>query len=285
MASARDYLQLVKFSHSVFALPFAAMALLVASDGRPGTRLLLLVLLAMVCARTAAMAYNRFADRDIDALNPRTQMREVPRGVILPWQALLVTALASAAFVVAAHQLGALCFWLSFPVLGVLLGYSHAKRFTASAHVWLGLALGLAPPAAWLAVTGAIDARLLPALALGCGVTLWVAGFDMLYACQDVEFDRAQGLRSVPARLGVARTLVVSRLLHVVAAVLFATFGALTGLGAIYQLGVLVAGAFLLYEHRLLRADDLSRMNAAFFTMNGLVGVALLSATIAAVYT
>jgi 4-hydroxybenzoate polyprenyltransferase len=285
MAAVADYLRLVKFSHSVFALPFALIALLVASHGAPGARLLLLVVLAMVCARTAAMAYNRFADRDIDAENPRTQAREIPRGVISPGQALALTVVAAAGFVAAAGALSPLCLGLSFPVLLVLLGYSHAKRFTAWAHVWLGVALGLAPPAAWLAVTGRFDASVWPAVALGAGVVLWVAGFDMLYACQDATFDRAHGLHSLPARLGIPRTLAVSRVLHAFAVALFALFGVQTALGVPYQLGVVVAAGFLVYEHYLLRGRDLRALNAAFFTMNGLVGLCLLSATVVAVYT
>ncbi|MEZ5965305.1 MAG: UbiA-like polyprenyltransferase [Planctomycetota bacterium] len=284
MASLRTYLSLVKFSHSVFALPFAIMALLVATDGRPSPRLLALIVLAMVCARTAAMAYNRLVDRDVDVLNPRTRGREIPSGVVRPAAARLLVVLASAGFVISAGFLSRLCLYLSLPVLAVLLGYSHAKRFTSLSHAWLGLALGLAPPAAWLAATGRFDMQLLPACWLGLGVVAWVMGFDMLYACQDAAFDRAHGLRSLPARVGVARTLIASRCLHVVAVALFALFGWKAGLGAVYQVGVALAALFLGYEHRLLRADDLSRMNSAFFTMNGLVGLALLSATVLAVY-
>jgi len=284
MARVADYLSLVKFAHSVFALPFSVMALVVAARGRPSPMVVLAVVAAMVCARTAAMAYNRLVDRDVDALNPRTRSRELPRGAITPRQAKVLVVLASAGFVASAATLGRLCLLLSLPVLAVLFGYSHAKRFTSLSHGWLGVALGLAPPAAWIAVTGRIDASLLAPCLLGGGVVLWVAGFDMLYACQDVAFDRAHGLHSLPARFGVAWTLGASRLLHAAAAVLFAAFGWQAGLGTVYQLGVAAAVAFLVYEHLLLRPDDLSRMDAAFFTMNGLVGLALLSATLLAVY-
>lgn len=284
MATLTDYLSLVRFSHSVFALPFALMALLVVTDGRPSPRVLVLVVVAMVCARTAAMAYNRLVDRDVDALNPRTQERELPRGVVRPWQAWTLVAVASVGFVASSAGLGPVCLALAVPVLLVLLGYSHAKRFTSLSHVWLGIGLGMAPPAAWLAATGSIDRGILPACALGIGVVLWVSGFDMLYACQDVTFDRERRLRSLPARFGVPWTLRASRVLHAGAVALFAAFGWQTDLGWLYQVGTVAAASFLVYEHALLRPDDLSRMNAAFFTMNGLVGMALLSATALAVY-
>jgi len=285
MATVRDYASLVKLSHSVFALPFALIALLVATGGWPKPRTLALVVVAMVCARTAAMAYNRFADRDVDARNPRTAGRELPRGVIRPGQALALTVVAGLAFVAAAAALGPVCGLLSLPVLAVLLGYSHAKRFTAWSHVWLGVALGLAPPAAWVAVTGAVDAGIVPALVLGLGVTLWVAGFDVLYACQDEAFDRAVGLHSIPARFGVARAMVLSRVAHAGAVVLFAAFGISVGLGLAYHAGVAAAAVFLALQHRVLRDADLRRLDGGFFTLNGVVGIALLSATLLDLYT
>lgn len=284
MPRVGDYLSLIKFSHSVFALPFCLIALLVATGGRPGLRLLGLLIVAMVCARTAAMAYNRLVDRDLDARNPRTAGREIPRGAIAPAQAGALVILASVGFAVSAWLLSPLCLALALPVLAVLLGYSHAKRFTWLAHLWLGVALGLAPPAAYVAAVGAIDAGILPSLALGLGVTLWVAGFDILYACQDVAFDRSHGLHSLPARLGVAKAMLLSKLAHALAVVLFVTFGVGADLGVAYQVGVAAAAAFLAYEHRLLRPDDLGRIDAAFFTMNGLVGLAMLSCTALDVY-
>ena len=279
MPRVGEYLSLIKFSHSVFALPFGLIALLVATGGRPGLRLLGLLVVAMVCARTAAMAYNRLVDRDLDAKNPRTAGREIPRGVIAPAQAGVLVALASLGFAATAWLLSPLCLALALPVLAVLLGYSHAKRFTWLVHLWLGVALGLAPPAAYVAAVGAIDAGILPSLALGFGVTLWVAGFDVLYACQDVAFDRGHGLHSLPARLGVAPAMRLSKLAHALAVLLFVTFGVGAGLGVAYQVGVACAAAFLAYEHRLLRPDDLGCIDAAFFTMNGLVGLAMLSCT------
>jgi 4-hydroxybenzoate polyprenyltransferase len=230
-AGVRDWLSLVKFSHTVFALPFALIALLVASDGRPGLPVLGFVVVAMAAARSAAMAYNRYADREIDAQNPRTQGREIPRGVLGPGAVLLFTIVSSAVFVWASAMLGSACLWLSGPTLVVLLGYSHAKRFTSLAHLWLGFALGIAPVAAWLAVRGVFTVDILAAVVLGAGVMAWVSGFDILYACQDEEFDRARGLHSIPVRLGAAGALALARALHVVAALGFVGFGVWTGRG------------------------------------------------------
>ncbi len=283
-AGVADWLRLIRFSHSVFALPFALIALLVATDGRPSLRTLSLVVAAMVLARSAAMAYNRFADRELDARNPRTRGREIPRGV-LPAPAVLGFALACAAgFVAVAFALGPACGWMSVPVLAVLLGYSHAKRFTSLAHLWLGVALGLAAPAAWVAARGAFTADLVAPIVLGVGVTLWVAGFDVLYALQDEAFDAAHGLFSLPARLGRRRAMGVARAMHALAVVAFAAFGQLAGLSWTFLAGVAVIAVVLVVEHRLVRPDDLGRIDMAFFTMNGVVGVAMLGFTLLALY-
>lgn len=279
-AGLRDWLSLVRFSHTVFALPFACTALLVASRGAPTLRVCVLIVLAMVAARTAAMAYNRWVDRDVDAQNPRTRAREIPRGVIRPRAALLLAVAASAAFVSVAWLLGPACFWASWPVLAVLLGYSHGKRFTSLVHLWLGLSLGLAPVAAWLAVRGTIDAGLWIAALLGAGVACWVAGFDVVYACQDDEFDRRSGLFSWPARLGRRRALALARGLHVVACAAFAAFGVVAGLGWAWSAGVAVAAILLVWQHRIVRPDDLGRVNTAFFTANGSVSIALFAAAL-----
>jgi 4-hydroxybenzoate polyprenyltransferase len=292
----RTYLELVRFSHTIFALPFALVAALVAvrlgGDGgiscdRPATlvRPLLGILACMVTARTAAMAFNRLVDRAIDAENPRTAARHLPRGAIGAGEVLGLVVASSAAFIGATALF--LPNWLplvlSVPVLAWLLGYSFAKRFTALAHVWLGAALGLAPVAAWIALRGATllrdPADILPAALLGAAVTAWVAGFDIIYACQDAAFDAARGLRSIPARLGVRRALGVSRCLHALTLLLLACLPwVVPGLGAIY-LGALVAiGALLIWEHALVRPDDLSRVNDAFFTANAVIGVVLLVA-------
>lgn len=282
-----DWVSLVKFSHTIFALPFALASLLVATGGQPSLGLLALVIVAMVCARTAAMAYNRLVDRRIDALNPRTRGREIPAGILSPFAVAMLVMAASAGFLVTAGVLGRACLWMAVPTLVVLLGYSHAKRFTVAVHLWLGVALGLAPPAAWLAARGEFTADLVVPSVLGAAVAVWVAGFDILYACQDSAFDAEQGLHSVPARFGRLRALWLARGLHALAVVGFAGFGVLAhgllvdqetgvGLGWIYQVGVLVAAVLLFQEHRLVRADDLSRIGAAFFTMNGAVGLAML---------
>lgn len=272
------YAGLVKLSHSVFALPFALLALLVAADGRPSLRLSGLVVAAVVAARTAAMAFNRFADRDLDAANPRTRMREIPRGVVSPAAALSLALGAGAAFLAAAWLLSPVCFWLGLPTLAWLYGYSYAKRFSSLCHLWLGAALGVAPVAAWLAHDGAFGARLWAPFVLGLSVSVWVAGFDVLYACQDDAFDRARGLFSIPARLGRPGALRVSRTLHALAVVGFAAFGVLAPLGQAYQAGVVLAAVLLVLQHRLVRADDLSRIDAAFFTANGTLAIVLFAA-------
>jgi 4-hydroxybenzoate polyprenyltransferase len=292
----RTYLELVRFSHTVFALPFALVAALVAirmgGDGgisfaQPATlaRPLLGILVCMVTARTAAMAFNRLVDRAIDAENPRTATRHLPRGAIGAGEVLGLVVASSAAFVAA--TLLFLPNWLplvlSVPVLAWLLGYSFAKRFTALAHVWLGAALGLAPVAAWIALRGETllrdPADILPAALLGAAVTAWVAGFDIIYACQDAAFDAARGLRSIPARLGVRRALGLSRWLHALTLVLLACLPwVVPELGAIYWTALVAIVALLVWEHALVRPDDLSRVNDAFFTANAVIGLVLLAA-------
>lgn len=274
----RTFASLVKLSHSVFALPFALLSLLTATGGRPAPVKLALVVAAVVAARTAAMAYNRFADRAIDAANPRTRGREIPRGVVTPAQALVLTGSAGAAFVVACGLLAPLCLWLSLPTLGWLLGYSHVKRFSAACHLWLGVALGLSPVAAWLAVDGEFGPRLWAPTALGLGVAAWVAGFDVLYACQDEAFDRAHGLHSAPARFGAARAMWSARLLHTAALAGFVGFAALAPLGVTFFAGIGLAAVLLVWQHALLRPGDLSRIGTAFFTANGVLSLALLAA-------
>lgn len=281
---ARSFASLVKLSHSVFALPFALLSLLAATDGRPTVRLLLLVVAAVVTARTAAMAYNRFADRDVDALNPRTAGREIPRGIVAPRTALALALVAGALFLTACWLLAPVCFWLGVPALGWLFAYSHTKRFSAWCHAWLGIALGLSPLAAWLAADGAFGPRLWAPLALGAAVAAWVAGFDVLYACQDEAFDRGHGLHSLPARLGARSAMLCSRALHAVAVAGFVLFGVLVPLGPGFFAGVCVAAALLVWQHRLLRPGDLSRIHTAFFTANGAIAVLMLVAGCADIY-
>lgn len=274
-------LEAIKFQHSVFALPFALIAMLLAADGLPPARAVLWIVLACVFARSAAMAFNRWADAALDARNPRTRERALPAGRISPGF-MLGFALASAAlFIAAAAALNRLCFWLSFPCLAVLLGYSYAKRFTAASHVWLGFALGLAPAGAWIAVRGEI--ALIPLL-FTAAVTLWVAGFDILYALQDIEVDRREGLHSIPARLGVSRSLALSALAHAATWALLFAAGRMAGLGPFYWVGLAAAAALLLWQHAIVRPSDLSRINAAFFNANGLLSLALLGAVAADVF-
>ena len=251
-----DWLSLVRFSHSIFALPFALIGAAMAARGWPEARVLALVVLCAVCARTAAMAFNRWADRAIDADNPRTSGREIPAGRIAPRAALLLAVLAAAAFVAGAWLLNALAGWLSIPVLGVLLGYSYMKRVSSAAHLVLGLALAIAPLGAWIAVRGELGAGVGAVLWLAAGVLAWVAGFDLIYACQDAEFDRRLGLHSIPARAGVAFALRLSSALH-------------------------VAAALLVWEHSIVEPHDLSRVDAAFFAANGWVSVLLAAGALA----
>ena len=275
MARVADWFALVRFSHSIFALPFALQGAWLAGRGRPAWSTLLWVVVCAVAARTAAMGFNRLVDRDVDAANPRTARRELPAGVLGVGAVRALVLVAAAAFVLAAFQLNALCGWLALPVLGVLLGYSLVKRFSWSAHLVLGLALALAPPAAWLAVRGELAPDAVPVLLLALAVLTWVTGFDLIYACQDAEFDARAGLHSIPARFGIARALTVSSLLHAVTVAALLAVGWTAGLGWIWCSAVGLSGALLVWEHRLVQPDDLSRVNAAFFTLNGWLGVGL----------
>jgi len=295
-ATLRTYLELVRFSHTIFALPFAIMAVLIAFASAGGTssatvtplswtRSLLGILICMVTARTAAMAFNRLIDRTIDAANPRTASRHLPRGAVGTAEVLGLIVASCTAFIAA--TLLFLPNWLpvvlSVPVLAWLLGYSYAKRFTMFAHLWLGVALGLAPVASWIAVRGMIvlenPADLWPATILGLAVTVWVAGFDTIYACQDAQFDAAHGLQSIPARLGVPRALTLAAILHGLTLLLLALLPLVVPqLGAIYWLALAAITALLIWEHSIVRPDDLSRVNEAFFNANAVIGVVLLAA-------
>jgi 4-hydroxybenzoate polyprenyltransferase len=270
-----DWFSLVRFSHSIFALPFALAGAWLAAGGVPPARTLVLIVVCAVCARTAAMGFNRLVDRDIDADNPRTSGREIPSGKLSARAVLLLVLLASAAFVAAAYALNTLAGNLSWPVLLILLAYSYVKRFSWTAHAVLGVALALAPLGAWIAVRGAFDAPLAPVLWLALAVTTWVAGFDLIYACQDAAFDERAGLHSVPARFGVGFALSCSSVLHVLTVIALVCVGTSAGLGWIWWIAVAGSAVLLVYEHRLVSKDDLSRVNAAFFTVNGWIGVGL----------
>lgn len=268
-------LEMIKFEHSVFALPFALTGALLAwrENGFVVVGLgwrFALIIIAMVAARSAAMTFNRILDASIDGRNKRTAMRALPAGHLSLRFAWAFTAVSISVFEIAAWQLGPLCLWLSPIALAVLLGYSYSKRFTSFAHLWLGLALGIAPAAAWIAMRGSLDSRI---LLLTAAVMFWTAGFDIIYACQDFAFDCSEGLCSIPRRLGIANALQIARLLHVAMIVCLVSLVAVFHLHALSLSGIAVVIALLVYEHGLVKPGDLSRVNAAFFTVNGYVGL------------
>ena len=268
----KRFLSLVTFAHTVFALPFALLSAVLAARGVPPLPTLALILVAMVGARSAAMAFNRIVDRRIDAANPRTQARDIPAGRVSVLEASVFCAVSALVFVAAAWRLNPLCLALSPVALLVVLGYSYAKRVTALSHVVLGLGLAIAPVGAWIAVTGAFA---LPPVVLGLSVLFWVAGFDVIYSLQDEAFDRAEGLFSLPARLGPRRALHVSTFFHALAlALLYGVFLLVDG-GPLFGAGVVLAGVFLVRQHVLVKPGDLSRVDGAFFTANGWLSVAV----------
>ena len=254
----------------MFALPFALCGAMLAAGGWPRAHQLLWIVVAMVSARSAAMAFNRLADASIDRANPRTRTRALPAGQLTPVFVASFVLLSSALFVVAAWRLNRLALWLSPVALAVVLLYSYTKRLTRWSHLVLGFALGIAPSAAWIAVRGALDARI---LLLTAAVTFWVGGFDVLYACQDFEFDRQAGLHSIPRYKGIRGALWVARGFHLLMMACLVGLLMVFGMGKLAAVGVIVVGALLAYEHSLVSADDLSKLNAAFFTMNGVISV------------
>ncbi len=271
---------LVRFSHSVFALPFALASAACAAAFAPlGPGRVAWIIAAMVTARTAAMAWNRFVDRDIDAQNPRTRDREIPTGRVSAAAALGLVVLAAAGFIVAATALGPLPLRLSPLALAIILGYSYTKRFTWLSQLFLGLALAGAPLGAWIAVTGALHPA---AIFLAAAVLTWVAGFDTIYACQDVDFDRTHHLHSLPARFGLKTAINIARVLHGLTVICLIVFGEMLHLRPVYFAGVSLVAGTLIYEHRLVRPDDLSRVNRAFFDLNGIVSLVYLVAVLAA---
>lgn len=273
---------MIKFEHSIFALPFAMIGMMWGSlqaSGRawPGAWPFLWIVVAMVSCRSAAMAFNRIADREIDARNPRTRMRAIPAGLLSLRQVNLFFFASCAIFVLAAAMLNPLALALSPVALGVTLFYSLTKRFTPLCHFVLGLSLGIAPAAAWIGTTGSLHWAILP---ITFGVMFWTAGFDIIYALQDEEFDRENGLRSLPAWLGKPKALLVSRVSHAIAISLLAAGGVLAGAGAFYFVGVAAAACLLIYEQSLVKPDDLSRVDMAFFTLNGFVSLGLFAFTL-----
>ncbi len=266
-------LRMIKFEHTLFALPFAFLGAVLAADGLPTWWQILWITVAMFGARSAAMTFNRLIDRKFDAENPRTANRELPSGklsVSFAWAFLIVSVIL---FEIAAYSLNWLTFALSPVALFCILGYSYAKRFTSFAHLILGWSLAISPAAAWIAVRGAIDSEI--PLLLSLLVMMWTAGFDVLYACQDFEFDKKAGLRSIPARFGIKRALRIARLFHAQAFIVLLLLFLITDLGWLAFVGVLAVGALMIYQHTLVKADDLSRMNAAFFTTNAMVSIIL----------
>jgi 4-hydroxybenzoate polyprenyltransferase len=286
MSRLQTYASFVRFSHSVFALPFALTGALLAlhrlGDWSPATvgwRFGWIVV-AMVAARSAAMGFNRLADARHDALNPRTAGRELPRGLMTRGEAAAFVAITSAFFVFAAWKLGPVCFALSPVALVIVFWYSLAKRYTSYTQLFLGLAMAVAPVGGWLAAGGRGGAE--PWL-LGLAIGMWVGGFDVLYACQDLDFDRAHGLRSIPVRFGIPRALLISRAMHVLAVICLATLGPLAGLGPVYMAGVAGVAVLLVYEQSLVTEHDLSQVKRAF-DLNGYVGLLYLASTAAAIY-
>jgi 4-hydroxybenzoate polyprenyltransferase len=263
-------LEMIKWEHSIFALPFALCGAMLAAGGLPAWRQLAWIVVAMISARSAAMAFNRLADASIDATNPRTATRALPVGELTPAFVSTFVLVSCGVFVLAAAELNRLTLLLSPLALAVILLYSYSKRFTRWSHLFLGFALGIAPTAAWIAVRGSLDPRI---LLLTAAVTFWVGGFDVIYACQDYDYDRSHGLHSLPRYLGIRNALVVARLFHLVMLGLLIALIVTFGLGKLAFVGAIAVAGLLLYEHALVRHDDLSKLNAAFFTMNGVISV------------
>jgi 4-hydroxybenzoate polyprenyltransferase len=273
---------MIKIEHTLFALPFAFLGAVLAAGGLPSARQILWIVLAMVGARSAAMAFNRIADRNFDARNPRTASRAIPAGLLSVGFVWAFTIASAALFLLAAAMLNRLTLILAPVALGCVLLYSLTKRWTQFSHLVLGACLSIAPTGAWIAVRGEIGSPV--PLLLSLVVLLWTAGFDVLYACQDYEFDRREGLRSIPARFGIGGALWIARALHAAAFLSLFWLFVITGLGPIAFAGVIATGLLLVYQHRLVRAGDLSRLNAAFFTTNAFVSVILLATFGSAVF-
>lgn len=272
-----DYLRLIKFSHSIFALPFAFTSALIAASGIPTFSQIFWITVAMVGGRTGAMGMNRIIDRKIDALNPRTKNRELPRGVIKTGEAFIFTLFAFALLLFAAYKLNPLCLKISPIVLLVLFTYSYTKRFTWLSHIVLGTALSLAPLGAWIAIKGTFDFQILP---LCFAVMFWVAGFDVFYAMQDIDFDKKHGLYSIPSAFGIKTSLWIARLFHLITIAMLLGLMPIFNLGVFYLFGVLIASALMLYEHSLVKPADLSRLDMAFFNMNGYISTTIFMFTL-----
>jgi 4-hydroxybenzoate polyprenyltransferase len=278
MRKLKIILEMIKFEHTVFALPFAIMSAFIAEEGLPPLTKLGWILVAMVGARSCAMAFNRLADAEIDSQNPRTATRAIPAGLITKGAVWIFTLVSAGLLVCAAWRLNPLAFKLSPIALAVIMGYSFTKRFTALSHLWLGLALSISPVGAWIAIKGQFDWT---PIILCCVVLLWTAGFDIIYACQDVNFDRKHGLHSIPARIGIRWALWVSSALHVVAVFLLFCIPRFAEMGHFYFVGVWIVVFIFIYEHAIVKPDDLSRVNLAFFTLNSMISLVLMALSIA----
>jgi len=271
------YLRMIKFPHSIFALPFAFIGAIMAAEGIPSIRKVVWITIAMVGARSGAMGLNRIIDRKIDQANPRTRNRELSRGIIQVSEAILFTAVAFVMFILSAYMLNPLCLKLSPIALAVLFIYSYTKRFTWVTHFVLGLALSAAPLGAWIAVRGTFDLEILP---IAIAVVFWLAGFDTLYALQDIEFDKSYGLYSIPKRFGIKRALLLARIFHLITYLLLLFSGILFRLGIFYWVGMTVVGGLFIYEHSLIKEDDLRRLDVAFFNMNGYISITVFIFTV-----
>lgn len=268
-----DYGRMIKFSHSIFALPFALTAVVLAAKYHTLTiSSIIWILAAMVGARSAAMGFNRIVDSDIDARNPRTSSREIPAGRLSKKAAVIFVLISSGLFILAAAMLNKLCFFFSFPVLAVLFFYSYTKRFTTLSHFYLGFSISLAPVGAWIAVTGTLDLR---AMVISLALMTYIAGFDILYSCQDIEFDRREGLFSLPARIGPKAAMLIARFIHLLSYGFFISLYFLFDLGVIYLCGLFIIGALYIVEHQLVKPRDLTHINLAFFHVNSLISMVL----------
>ncbi|GBE02640.1 4-hydroxybenzoate octaprenyltransferase [bacterium BMS3Bbin06] len=264
------YLRMIRFSHSVFALPFAFTAALLAADGIPSLKKILWIAVAMVGGRSSAMGLNRIIDRKMDALNPRTSKREIPSGKIGLTEAFLFTLISTGVFIFAAYMLNPLCLKLSPFALAFFVLYPYTKRFTWLSHIVLGISISGATIGAWIAVRDSFNLKIIP---MALAVVFWLAGFDILYALQDMDFDRASGLYSVPQRFGIRNSIRLSRISHILTWLLLLSTSYIFNLGVLFYSGIFIAGGLLLYEHSLIKTDDLSRLNMAFFNMNGYISV------------
>jgi 4-hydroxybenzoate polyprenyltransferase len=274
------YLQMIKIAHSVFALPFAFTAAVMAAAGIPSLHQVVWITVAMIGARSGAMGLNRIIDRKIDAANPRTKNREIPSGKISTTSAFACTFISLGMMVYAAYELNPLCLMLSPVAILILAAYSYTKRFTWASHIVLGIAIAGAPLGAWIAIKGTINTEIFPLVA---AVIFWLAGFDILYALQDIEFDRLHGLYSIPRRFGTKASLLISKVLHLLTFALFVLTGLIFQLNVYYFIGLLIVFALLVYEHSLVHPNDLSKLNMAFFNMNGYISVTIFAFTLLAV--